>query len=103
MDDDELRYPPSEEQLRNLDFSEFHPLDHWPGSARCHEFFGGWRHHLRITWAFRRKPQLLAATRCRLGWHRPTTAFRPSARVMWRSCHDCGRRLGPNQPMDQLK
>lgn len=42
-----------------LDFSEFHPLDHWPGGAYCRSLPGGTRNHLALTWRFRRKQQLI--------------------------------------------
>ena len=41
-----------------LDFSEFHPLDHWPFSQRCKEFYGGGFHHLSIAWHYHRKEQI---------------------------------------------
>lgn len=56
-----------------LDFSQWHPLDHWPGSARCRGFFGGWPHHLRIAWLYHRKWQLqsflLRHSLCLIGRH----------------------------------
>jgi hypothetical protein len=55
-----------------LDFSEFHPLDHWPFTAYCRSRPGGTRRHLKYTWEFRRRDQLLAPwhwLRCRTGRH----------------------------------
>lgn len=59
-----------------IDFSQFHPLDHWPGTARCRASYGGWRHHLHIAWVYRRRDEVVNAAltpiqlvRCRLGRH----------------------------------
>jgi hypothetical protein len=59
----------------DLDFSEFHPTgDHWPGSACCRTFAGGWRRHLHLAWVFHRRDQVLRPFRrmlfCPLGRHR---------------------------------
>ena len=53
-----------------LDFSQFHPLDHWPGTRDCRSLYGGTRNHLKMTWDYRRKPELMAYTFCLVGWHR---------------------------------
>jgi hypothetical protein len=56
-----------------LDFSEFHPLDHWPATARCRSLPGGAVRHLRYAWVFRRREQamtpLYKLLRCPLGRH----------------------------------
>lgn len=54
-----------------LDFSQFHPLDHWPW--QCDGLYGGWRHHLSIAWELRRKEQVLwpwYRMLCLFDWHR---------------------------------
>lgn len=60
--------------MPEFDFSMYHPLDHWPFTARCREHYGGGRHHLRIAWAFRRRDQVygwgLRWTTCLIGRHR---------------------------------
>lgn len=57
-----------------LDFSQFHPLDHWPGTRRCRQLYGGWRNHLHLTWAFRRREQVaypfVRVFRCPFGRHK---------------------------------
>lgn len=57
----------------NFDFSQWHPLDHWPGSARCRQHFGSWQHHLVIAWEYRRRDQVVGWfarwTTCLLGRH----------------------------------
>lgn len=71
-----------------IDFSQFHPLDHWPGTRRCGQFYGGWRRHLRIAWEYHRREQVVNAAltpyqriACRLGrhhthsWHTPDRGF----------------------------
>jgi len=59
-----------------LDFSEFHPLDHWPWSRRCLSLPGGAGRHLRLTWEYRRGPELRARTVCLVGIHRPRPYWR---------------------------
>jgi hypothetical protein len=60
--------------MPELDFSIWHPLDHWPGTKRCREFYGGTRNHLKIAWEYRRRDQLIGYVRrpllCPLGRHR---------------------------------
>lgn len=56
-----------------LDFSQWHPLDHWPGTRRCREHYGGWRRHLTIAWEFHRRDQVVGWfarwTTCLMGRH----------------------------------
>lgn len=56
-----------------LDFSVFHPLDHWPGTAYCRSLPGGVRNHLHIAWVFQRRDQVLQPFRrvlsCPFGRH----------------------------------
>lgn len=60
--------------MAKLDFSQFHPLDHRPGDARCRAHYGGWRRHLKLAWEFHRRDQVLGPIRrllyCPLGRHR---------------------------------
>lgn len=57
-----------------LDFSQYHPLDHWPWSPRCHTFYGGGRHHLIIAWQYRRRDEVIGVfarwTTCFIGHHK---------------------------------
>lgn len=41
-----------------LDFSQFHPLDHHPWEKRCRKFYGGWQRHLYLEWTYRTGPEL---------------------------------------------
>ena len=64
-----------------FDFSEFHPLDHWPWERRCWSsqvqpgytlpFKGGPWHHLTLAWAMRWRGRLADAL-----WWRPVQRFR---------------------------
>lgn len=56
-------------EIKSLDFSEFHPLDHsvW----RCTGFPGGRKRHLHYRWDFQWRDRLRSWTLCRLGRHRP--------------------------------
>lgn len=61
-------------ELPELDFSQYHPLDHWPFSARCRDHYGGGRHHLRIAWRFRRRDEVVGVfarvSTCVIGRHK---------------------------------
>lgn len=56
-----------------LDFSQYHPLDHWPGTRRCRQHYGGWRGHLSMAWEYRRRDQVVGLfarwTTCLMGRH----------------------------------
>jgi hypothetical protein len=54
-------------EIRKLDFSQFHPLDHtvW----ECTGYPGGRRRHLKFRWQFVWKDKLRAMTFCRVGRH----------------------------------
>lgn len=54
-------------QIEEIDFSGFHPLDHWPGTRQCSSLPGGTWNHLKLTWTFRRHDQLLKPFRRMLG------------------------------------
>lgn len=56
--------------IRELDFSEFHPLDHWPGTSDCRSLPGGARRHLALGWEYKWPSQAARATLCRVGWHK---------------------------------
>lgn len=60
-------------QIRELDFSRFHPIDHWPWgcwrrNARQPIYGRTWT-HVRYAWEWKWRRQLRAATTCRLGRH----------------------------------
>lgn len=61
-------------EFRELDFSQFHPLDHWPSSPRCWGLYGSPWNHIVMTWQFRRREQVVGFFRrligsCRRGRH----------------------------------
>jgi hypothetical protein len=65
-------------KIRELDFSEFHPLDHCPAMSRCRSLPGGTRRHIALAMEFKWPSQLAQLTRCRVAWHRYTEGW----------CHD---------------
>jgi hypothetical protein len=71
------RHPTSDRldtvNIRKLNFSQFHPLDHYPFEKRCWEFYGGPVTHIQYGWQFKWKSDIRAHTRCRIGWHKWTT------------------------------
>jgi hypothetical protein len=66
MDQDHRAGPPT---IRELDFSEFHPIDHLPATARCRSLPGGTRRHISLAWDYKWPTQIKRATLCRLGRH----------------------------------
>lgn len=46
-------YEPPHIDPDKLDFSQFHPLDHWPLSKRCREHYGGFRNHVKLVWCYK--------------------------------------------------
>jgi hypothetical protein len=61
--------------FEDIDFSEFHPLDH--PLHRCQGYPGGWRRHLSYRWQYQWKDAIRAQTLCRCGRHRWITMRRP--------------------------
>ena len=96
---DEFREPP---EIKRIDFSEAHFLDHKPWQCRQYEYAkGGWRTHLQYEWEFRTGPRWRAATKCRVGWHREAQWWergqdgRPD--LTYLGCIDCGKPLSEKQ------
>jgi hypothetical protein len=79
--------------IRELDFSEFHPLDHTPGSRYCRELPGGTRNHLSLAWQFKWSMNLAAATRCRIGRHHKSEWWDRHRDKPEFRCWDCGKKL----------
>jgi hypothetical protein len=79
--------------IRHLDFSEFHPLDHWPAGPRCGSLPGGWRNHLSLAWTYRWSPQLAAETLCRIGRHRWCQGWHYGEPGTW--CGNCAKPKPP--------
>jgi hypothetical protein len=71
-----------------LDFSDYHPLDHRPW--QCGDLPGGWRRHASLAWEFRWEPILRSYTLCLIGLHRMTTATRATGEVT-QICIKCFR------------
>lgn len=91
---------------KRLDFSEFHPLDHRPGTAECRNYPGGVRRHVQYEWHFRTGPRIRSFlgrhTLCHVGRHDPEVWFRgglnpPSETATW--CGWCGATLSPWRPI----
>lgn len=79
-----------------IDFSVFHPIDHWIWEKRCREFHGGWWTHLAYSWEYRRKEEVLWWPRrlllCPFGRHRFTVSSRQDEQGdVWvhASCNEC--------------
>lgn len=92
-DDEEFR------RVLKLDWSEYHPLDHWPFDARCRQFPGGGRRHLGDTWHYRRREQMIKTfidpfwklINCRRGKHRwQISCFQDGDHLVWSAyCWPC--------------
>jgi hypothetical protein len=74
-------------EIKKLDFSEFHPLDHslW----ECRDYPGGRRTHLEYRWQFQWKDKLHELTLCRVGRHKWTEWYGPGKQsgVCCQSCY----------------
>lgn len=90
----------------NLDFDDFHPLDHT--LAECTGYPGGRRRHLALHWEYVTRPALHARTLCRLGHHntavikgRHTTGPRSDDDqwYVWDGCLHCHKQLSTPQPL----
>lgn len=57
-----------------LDFSQFHPLDHWPASKRCMSLPGGPKNHMSLAWQYKWRDKLVEPWarifRCSFGKHK---------------------------------
>lgn len=70
-------------EIKKLDFSQFHPLDHWPWQRRCWsrkvqygwetQFYGGPIHHMKLAWEFKWREQVLYRPLHTFGIHRFVT------------------------------
>ncbi|HVT97836.1 MAG TPA: hypothetical protein VHE33_10030 [Acidobacteriaceae bacterium] len=89
-------------EIKSLDFSEFHPLDHsvWA----CDGFPGGRKRHLQYRWDFQWRDRLRSWTLCKIGRHRPVESWgrsredaeagRPMRSLGW-SCACCYKDTPP--------
>lgn len=87
---------------KELDFSQFHPLDHGIWSKECPAHYGGRAQHLSLTWEYRWSEELRARTICLVGRHRRVTMHGrddPGEKWAWVQdiCRDCGRPLSERQ------
>lgn len=55
------------EEIRDLDFSVYHPLDHH--LFDCVGYPGGRIRHLVLCWEYQLRPELRRLTLCKLGLH----------------------------------
>lgn len=51
-----------------LDFSEFHPLDHWCFTRDCAGWHGGWINHIKLWWEYQ-APDPVGRLMCLAGFH----------------------------------
>lgn len=79
--------------IDKIDFSRFHPIDHYPWTARCRSLYGGGFYHVRIWWGHIGRQYLRAWTVCRLGRHQPVRAWREDPKKFSVVCRNCGKPL----------
>lgn len=87
-----------------LNFSEFHPLDHWPGTGYCRSLPGGTRNHLWMAWHFHRREQVVSPAYklllCHIGRHSEQVWYRhmPDGTMrIWPTCRYCAWTRLPNE------
>jgi hypothetical protein len=76
---------------KRLDFSQFHPLDHY--LWQCTGYPGGHRRHLAYRWEFEWRHRLRSRTLCRLGRHSPVQWWRRYDGKSWSACAHCDKEL----------
>lgn len=88
------------QEIRELDFSQAHFLDHslWTCGSHPETQTGGRRRHIAYAWDFLWKPQLFAWTLCRIGRHKPVKGWRGrrSDASIFIACANCAKMLNPN-------
>lgn len=101
-------------ELPKLDFSHFHPLDHWPWQSRCWSrkvqpsysvpFKGGPWHHVKLAWRYKWRDRALGPwfrqVLCRRGQHSWTMFdVSPRSRMRKAHCPHCfeSRRMTPEE------
>lgn len=91
--------PPPDFTASQLDFSQFHPLDHrlW----QCSGYPGGKRTHLQYRWQFQWRDEIGRWLLCPLGRHAWVTWWRrgDDGRLQEgdsRTCQRCGTDEGPH-------
>lgn len=91
MKDEPPDGPPS---FNELDFSEYHPLDHYPATRYCRLLPGGTRRHLEYMWDFKWRRDLHRAFVCPWGRHKYTKHWsrnRSGETREWRACTYCSK------------
>jgi hypothetical protein len=66
--------PKGPPNIKSLDFSQFHPLNHTVWA--CRDYPGGRRRHLTYRWDFQWRHRVRAWTLCRVGRHDWTQWYR---------------------------
>ena len=84
-------------EIKKIDFSQFHPLDHWMLTKRCREMYGGWRTHWKYGWAFKWKDDIRRHTLCLVGIHKAQQWTRVNTGKVSFSCRGCGKKM-PDVP-----
>lgn len=88
-------------EIKHIDFSEFHPLDH--PLIECRGYPGGRRRHLEFSWDFIWKDRVRAQTTCRVGRHRFTVWRRLDTEVPVNiACMACTKQANPAQRAEAL-
>jgi hypothetical protein len=64
-----------------LDFSMWHPLDHYPLSKRCREHYGGFHNHMNLLWKYKWDvpATIKKITHCVWGKHHPGPWWKANA------------------------
>lgn len=70
--------PPKFDRDAKLDFSRFHPLDHYPWQYMCKDYYGGWRIHMQYWWDLMAKDLLRKWFLCPLWIHHYQEWWRPN-------------------------
>lgn len=82
-----------EPNIKKLDFSQFHPLDHMPFTSECRGYYGGGKGHFLLLWEYRWRRRIITHTLCQInhhewcdGWIKDKMGDRHPVRVCW----NCG-------------
>lgn len=83
---------PPEIDPNKLDFSQFHPLDHYLWEPYCRELYGGPLNHAQLWWEYKATHWLHEKTLCRIGLHTYTETWKreqDGTYDEWLSCVYC--------------
>ena len=76
-----------------LDFSQFHPIDHYWFEPRCKELYGKRRIHFKYAWEFIHLPRLKSWTLCKVGRHNYVQWWRHE-QPLFEACSYCSKKKG---------